>query len=53
MRRNVFAGQLAQASASFRAVEGNSVDWFTIEGEIGTSPLTVGLVKRIRICRRE
>ena len=47
MRRNVFASQLAQASEGFGVVEHNSVDWFTLDGEIETSPVTVGLVAPI------
>ena len=38
MRRNVFASQLAEAAEGFGAVENNKVDWFTLEGEIDTSP---------------
>ncbi len=51
MRRNVFSSQLAEAAEGFRAIEGNSVDWFTMEGKIDTSPVTVGLVERIRMKR--
>ena len=51
MRRNVFSSQLAEAAEGFRAIEGNSVDWFTMQGEIDTSPVTVGLVERIRMKR--
>jgi 5-methyltetrahydropteroyltriglutamate--homocysteine methyltransferase len=47
MRRNVFASQLAQASEGFGVVEHNSVDWFTLDGKIETSPVTVGLVSPI------
>jgi 5-methyltetrahydropteroyltriglutamate--homocysteine methyltransferase len=48
MRRNVFASQLAQSVEGFDAIEGNTVDWFTMEGKKETSPVTVGLVSRIR-----
>jgi 5-methyltetrahydropteroyltriglutamate--homocysteine methyltransferase len=48
MRRNVFASQLVQATEGFESVEGNTVDWFTLEGRKETSPVTVGLVRRIR-----
>ena len=51
MRRNVFASQLAEAAEGFGAVEGNTVDWFTLEGEIDTSPVTVGVVEKIRMKR--
>ena len=51
MRRNVFASQLAEASVGFRAIEGNTVDWFTMDGEVDSSPVTVGLVERIRMKR--
>jgi 5-methyltetrahydropteroyltriglutamate--homocysteine methyltransferase len=48
MRRNVFASQLAQATEGFGTVAGNTVDWFTREGKIETSPVTVGLVGRLK-----
>ncbi|MFQ6012833.1 MAG: cobalamin-independent methionine synthase II family protein [Thermoplasmata archaeon] len=48
MRRNVFASQLVQAADGFEHVEGNTVDWFTLEGKRETSPVTVGLVRRIK-----
>jgi 5-methyltetrahydropteroyltriglutamate--homocysteine methyltransferase len=48
MRRNVFASQLVQASEGFAAIENNSVDWFRMDGSVETSPVTVGLVGRIR-----
>ncbi len=51
MRRNVFASQLAEASVGFRAIEGNTVDWFTMDGEVDSSPVTVSLVERIRMKR--
>ena len=51
MRRNVFASQLAEAAEGFGAVENNKVDWFTLEGEIDTSPVTVGVTGRIRMKR--
>ncbi|HJN61643.1 MAG TPA: methionine synthase, partial [Alphaproteobacteria bacterium] len=51
MRRNVFSSQLAEAAEGFGAVENNMVDWFTLEGEIETSPVTVGVTERIRMLR--
>jgi 5-methyltetrahydropteroyltriglutamate--homocysteine methyltransferase len=48
LRRNVFASQLVQASEGFAAVEGDSVDWFTLEGERETSPITVGVVGKLK-----
>jgi methionine synthase II (cobalamin-independent) len=48
LRRNVFASQLVQASEGFAPVEGDSVDWFTLEGERETSPVTVGVVGRLK-----
>jgi 5-methyltetrahydropteroyltriglutamate--homocysteine methyltransferase len=48
VRRNVFASQLVQASEGFAPVQGNVVDWFTREGAIERSPVTVGLVSKIK-----
>jgi 5-methyltetrahydropteroyltriglutamate--homocysteine methyltransferase len=48
MRRNVFSSQLAQSVDGFATVSGNTVDWFTMEGERETSPVTVGLVSKMR-----
>jgi 5-methyltetrahydropteroyltriglutamate--homocysteine methyltransferase len=48
LRRHVFASQLVQASEGFAPVEGNVVDWFTLEGEKQTSPVTVGVVGRVK-----
>ncbi|MDX2059563.1 MAG: hypothetical protein SFV24_17260, partial [Gemmatimonadales bacterium] len=48
MRRNVFASQLAQAVEGFDSVTGNTVDWFTMEGKKETSPVTVGLVSKMK-----
>jgi len=48
MRRNVFASQLAQAVEGFDTVQGNTVDWFTMEGKKETSPVTVGLVSKMK-----
>ena len=47
-RRNVFASQLVQASDGFEAVTGNDVDWFTMEGEVERSPVTVAVTGKIR-----
>ncbi len=51
MRRNVFASQLAEAAEGFGPVANNKVDWFTLEGEIETSPVSVGVVEKIRMKR--
>lgn len=48
MRRNVFASQLAQSVEGFDVVEGSTVDWFTMEGKQETSPVTVGLVGKMK-----
>lgn len=48
MRRNVFASQLVQATEGFSSIAGNTVDWFDLEGRIERSPVTVGLVGKIR-----
>lgn len=48
MRRNVFASQLVQATEGFESVEGNTADWFTLDGRKQTSPVTVGLVGKIK-----
>src|SRR5262245_16958955 len=48
MRRNVFASQLAQASEGFAPIPNNQVDWFTLEGQPDPSPVTVGLVSKIK-----
>src|SRR5438128_11395273 len=48
MRRSVFASQLAQASEGFASIPNNQVDWFTLEGGVDRSPVTVGLVSEIK-----
>jgi len=48
MRRHVFASQLAQACEGFASISDNQVDWFTLDGRLDTSPVTVGLVSRLR-----
>jgi len=48
MRRNVFASQLAQSVEGFDSITGNTVDWFTMEGKKETSPVTVGLVSKMK-----
>src|SRR5438874_66184 len=48
MRRNVFASQLAQACDGFGTVKNNEVDWFTLDGKLQRSPVTMGLVSKIR-----
>jgi 5-methyltetrahydropteroyltriglutamate--homocysteine methyltransferase len=47
MRRNVFASQLVQATEGFESVEGNTADWFNLDGKMETSPVTVALVRPI------
>jgi 5-methyltetrahydropteroyltriglutamate--homocysteine methyltransferase len=47
LRRNVFASQLAQACEGFAPVAAGTVDWFTMEGERETSPVTVGCVGKL------
>ena len=48
MRRNVFASQLAQACDGFATIKNNEVDWFTLDGRVERSPVTVGLVSRLK-----
>lgn len=48
MRRTVFASQLVQATEGFEEIRNNWVDWFDMEGNIETSPVTVGLVGKIK-----
>lgn len=48
MRRNVFASQLVQSVEGFESIEGNTVDWFTMEGKRETSAVTVALVSKIK-----
>jgi len=48
MRRNVFASQLAQACEGFASIPNSQVDWFTVDGRVETSPVTVGLVSKLR-----
>ena len=48
MRRNVFSSQLVQAAEGFETVDNNSVDWFDMNGNIQTSPVTVGVTGRIQ-----
>lgn len=47
-RRNVFASQLVQSAEGFAPIEHNTVDWFDLHGHVETSPVTVGLVGKIR-----
>ncbi|MGH9175857.1 MAG: cobalamin-independent methionine synthase II family protein, partial [Vicinamibacterales bacterium] len=51
MRRNVFASQLVQASEGFERIEGNTVDWFLMDGTRVVDPVTVGLTGPIRMKR--
>ena len=48
MRRSVFASQLVQSTEGFGSVSNNSVDWFHMDGKKETSPVTVGLIGKIR-----
>lgn len=48
MRRNVFASQLAQACDGFGKVAHNEVDWFTLDGRVEHSQVTVGLVGKVK-----
>ncbi len=48
MRRNVFASQLVQATEGFASIPNNTVDWFDMDGHQQPSPVTVGLVSRIK-----
>ncbi|MSR03503.1 MAG: methionine synthase [Gemmatimonadetes bacterium] len=48
MRRNVFSSSLAQAVEGFDTITGNTVDWFTMDGKKETSPVTVGLVSKMK-----
>ncbi len=48
MRRNVFSSQLAQSVEGFDSISGNTVDWFTMEGKKQSSPVTVGLVSKMK-----
>jgi 5-methyltetrahydropteroyltriglutamate--homocysteine methyltransferase len=48
MRRGVFADQLAQATEGFAVVRDNTVDWFTLDGRIETSPVTMGVVAKLK-----
>jgi len=48
VRRHVFASQLAQACEGFASIPNNQVDWFTLEGHVETSPVTVGLVNKLQ-----
>jgi 5-methyltetrahydropteroyltriglutamate--homocysteine methyltransferase len=48
LRRNVFASGLVQDSDGFEVgVEGNSVDWFRLDGAVEPSPVTVAVGGRI------
>jgi 5-methyltetrahydropteroyltriglutamate--homocysteine methyltransferase len=48
MRRNVFASQLAQACDGFATINNNEVDWFTLDGRVERSPVTLGLVDKLK-----
>jgi 5-methyltetrahydropteroyltriglutamate--homocysteine methyltransferase len=48
LRRRVFASGLVQDSDGFRSgVEGNSVDWYRLDGSVERSPVTVAVDSRI------
>lgn len=48
LRRSVFASQLIEASEGFETVEGNTVDWYRLDGTLETRAVSVGLVAPIR-----
>ena len=48
MRRNLFASQLVEASEGFATIDNNTTDWFDLSGHKETSPVTVGLVSKIK-----
>jgi 5-methyltetrahydropteroyltriglutamate--homocysteine methyltransferase len=48
IRRDVFASQLAQSCDGFDRVQNNEVDWFTLDGRVERSPVTVGVISKIR-----
>jgi 5-methyltetrahydropteroyltriglutamate--homocysteine methyltransferase len=48
LRRSVFASQLVEASEGFDIVEGNTADWYRLDGTRETRPISVGLVAPIR-----
>jgi 5-methyltetrahydropteroyltriglutamate--homocysteine methyltransferase len=48
VRRNVFASQVVEACEGFEVVQGNTVDWFRMDGTVETSPVTVGLTGKLR-----
>jgi 5-methyltetrahydropteroyltriglutamate--homocysteine methyltransferase len=55
-RRNVFASHLVQSCEGFEHVEGQVVDWFTLDGRVETSPVTVAVtapIRRVRHLERE
>ena len=43
LRRSVFADQIVQATEGFDKIEENYVNWFTMDGEQITDPVTVSL----------
>ncbi len=48
LRRRVFASGLVQDSEGFRSgVEGNTVDWYRMDGTVEHSPVTVAVASRI------
>lgn len=48
LRRNVFSSQLYEASEGFEKVDNNYVDWFKMDGTVERSPVTMGLVGKIK-----
>ncbi len=48
MRRNLFSSQLVQATEGFERVSGKSVDWFSLEGEIVSGPVSIGVVGKLK-----
>ncbi|MFN2532692.1 MAG: methionine synthase [Pyrinomonadaceae bacterium] len=48
VRRDVFASQLVQSCDGFERVQNNEVDWFTLDGRVERSPVTVGVTSKIK-----
>ncbi len=48
MRRNLFSSQLVQATEGFERVSGISVDWFSLEGEVVSGPVSIAVVSKLR-----
>jgi 5-methyltetrahydropteroyltriglutamate--homocysteine methyltransferase len=48
LRRDVFASQLIEASDGFETVDGNTVDWYRLDGTLETRAVSVAVTRRIR-----